>query len=54
VIANLELMPLRMNSAKRDHLGDHQLSLAKKFRAAGLLTPDGLQRIQVTALRSSR
>ena len=54
VIANLELMPMRMNSAKRDHVGDRQLSLAKTFRAAGLLTPDGLQKIQVAALRSSR
>ena len=39
VIANLELMPLRMNESKNAKVGERQLSLAKKFRAAGLLTP---------------
>ena len=29
VIANLELMPMGLNSAKRDRVGDRQLSLAK-------------------------
>jgi len=54
VIANLELMPLRMNESKNAKVGERQLSLAKKFRAAGLLTPDGLQQVQIAALRSSR
>ncbi len=39
VIANLELMPLRMNESKNAKVGERQLSLAKTFRAAGLLSP---------------
>src|SRR5437016_9112609 len=37
-IANLELMPLRMNESKNAKVGDRQLSLAKTFRAASLLS----------------
>lgn len=41
VIANLELMPLRLNQAKGNKIGDRQRSLAKKIHAAGLLkTPE--------------
>lgn len=41
VIANLELMPLRLNQAKGNKIGDRQRSLAKKLHAAGLLkTPE--------------
>lgn len=36
-IANLELMPLRVNQAKGNKIGDRQISLAKKLHAAGLL-----------------
>lgn len=36
VIANLELMPLRMNMKKRASMGDRQQDLLKKLRAAGL------------------
>lgn len=54
VIANLELMPLRMNESKNARVGERQLSLAKKFRAAGLLTPNGLQKVQIAAPRPLR
>ena len=36
VIANLELMPLRMNIGKRDRMTDRQHALAHRFRSAGL------------------
>ena len=45
VIANLELMPLRMNESKHDKIGDRQLDLAKKLHAAGLLSAEGKQKI---------
>lgn len=35
-IANLELMPLRLNQSKGDSIGDRQRSLAKKLHSAGL------------------
>lgn len=37
VVANLELMPLRMNEAKNDKLGPRQRALAYELRRAGLL-----------------
>ncbi len=37
VIANLELMPLRINQSKGNSIGDRQRSLARKLHAAGLL-----------------
>ena len=46
VIANLELMPLRMNESKNDKIGDRQLDLAKKLHAAGLLSAEGKQKIE--------
>ena len=36
VIANLELMPLRMNIGKRDAMGQRQQALAQQLRNAGL------------------
>ena len=42
VIANLELMPLRMNERKNAKIGDRQRALAKKPREAGLLIAEGL------------
>ena len=38
VIANLELMPLRLNKSKNDSNGPRQRDLAQKLYAAGLLT----------------
>lgn len=35
VIANLELMPLKMNIAKKDAMGARQLDLLRRLRAAG-------------------
>lgn len=35
VIANLELMPLRMNIGKKDKMGQRQLDLLGKLREAG-------------------
>ena len=46
VIANLELMPLRMNESKNDKVGARQLDLARKLNAAGLLSTDGKQKIE--------
>jgi hypothetical protein len=37
VIANLELMPLRMNRSKGDKMGERQRALELKLRAAGML-----------------
>ena len=45
VIANLELMPLRMNESKNDKIGDRQRDTAKKFYRAGLLSKRGLQAV---------
>jgi len=45
VIANLELMPLRMNETKNDHVGERQRDLAKKFFKAGLLSKQGLEAV---------
>ena len=49
VIANLELMPTRMNSSKRDKIGARQLDLAKKLHAAGLLSTEGKQTLESRA-----
>ena len=47
VIANLELMPLRMNESKNAKIGSRQKSLATQFHAAGLLSETGLNAIKV-------
>ena len=41
VIANLELMPLRMDEKKSAKIGDRQLEMARKFHQAGLLSRKG-------------
>jgi hypothetical protein len=46
VIANLELMPSRMNAGKRDKIGARQLSLAKQLRVAGLLSEKGFKAVK--------
>lgn len=45
VIANLELMPLTVNVKKNDKIGDRQVSMAKAFHDAGLLSDTGFQRV---------
>lgn len=46
VIANLELMPLRMNESKNDKVGARQRDLAKKLREAELLSAKGYRAVQ--------
>jgi hypothetical protein len=46
VIANLELMPQRMNASKNAKVGQRQRALAEKFYTAGLLSKAGLKEIQ--------
>ena len=45
VIANLELMPLRLNERKNAKIGSRQRDLAKKFYQAGLLSRKGLEAV---------
>ena len=44
-LANLELMPVRMNSSKSDTIGERQVDMARKFHAAGLLSKAGLDAV---------
>jgi hypothetical protein len=46
VIANLELLPLRLNESKNAKIGDRQLSHAQKLYQAGLLSAEGLKKVQ--------
>ena len=46
VIANLELLPLRLNESKNDKIGARQRSLALKLYEAGLLSADGLRKVR--------
>jgi len=46
VIANLELLPLRLNESKNATIGDRQLSHAQKLYQAGLLSAEGLKKVQ--------
>lgn len=50
VIANLELLPLRLNQRKSDSVGERQVALARKLHRAGLLSTGGLARIERAAL----
>jgi hypothetical protein len=45
VIANLQLMPLRMNEKKNAHIGDRQRDMAEKLYRAGLLSRKGLETV---------
>ncbi len=49
VIANLELMPERMNSSKSAHVGARQKDLARKLVGAGLLSERGRRAIDAAA-----
>jgi hypothetical protein len=49
VIANLELMPLSVNRKKSDGIGDRQVSMAKAFHNAGLLSDAGFKRVMEAA-----
>ena len=45
-IANLELMPLRMNERKNDQMGDRQRALARRLNQAWLLSAEGLKAVE--------
>lgn len=45
LIANLKLLPLRLNQRKSDSIGQRQISVARKLHQAGLLSTAGLDRI---------
>lgn len=45
-VANLELMPLRLNESKNDKIGSRQRSLATKLHDAGLLSAKGFRKVQ--------
>jgi len=45
VIANLELMPLRMNMAKSNKVGERQRDVAAKLFKAGLLSARGYETV---------
>ena len=49
VIANLELMPLRMNESKNGRVGARQVDLARKFNKGGMLSDDGLKAVESAA-----
>jgi hypothetical protein len=44
-LANLELMPMRMNASKSDSIGERQVDMARKFHAAGLLSQAGFDSV---------
>lgn len=46
VIANLELMPLKLNEGKNAKIGARQLDLARKLHKAGLLSSEGLKAVE--------
>ena len=45
VIANLELMPLRLNEQKNFHMGQRQRDLTQKLFEAGLLSRAGRDKV---------
>lgn len=45
-LANLEMLPATLNRAKSDKVGERQLDLAKKFRAAGMISEATMANIQ--------
>jgi hypothetical protein len=46
VIANLELLPLKLNKSKNSNIGERQLDLARRFREAGILSQAGLHAVE--------
>ena len=45
VVANLELLPLRVNESKNSTIGARQRDLANKLHNAGLLSDAGLRAV---------
>jgi hypothetical protein len=54
VIANLALMPLRMNAEKNDKIGNGQRDMAKKCFHAGLLSDKGLKAVVAEQKRQAQ
>ena len=54
VIADLELMPLRMNESKNDRVGARQVDLARKFNKAGMLSDQANHCQRVLAIPPKR
>ena len=52
VIANLELLPARLNESKGDKISARQLALARKFHQARLLSTAGLTAVEAAAART--
>ncbi len=52
VIANLELLPLRLNQRKNSDVGQRQRALAEQFYRAGMLSAARLKEINEIAARS--
>ncbi len=46
VIANLELMPLRMNESKNARIGERQVELARELYGVALLSSTGLKAVE--------
>ena len=46
VIANLEMLPLRLNEGKGAKISQRQKALADKLHEAGLLTKEGWKAVQ--------
>ena len=51
VIANLELMPLRLNQSKNAKIGPRQVDLARRLNSAGLLMNPGLASVMAASGR---
>jgi len=49
VIANLELLPLKLNESKNYKVGDRQKALARKLKDAGMLSDAGWQAVVFSA-----
>ena len=45
VLANLELLPLKLNQSKSDKVGQRQRTLAESFHRAGLLSEEGFRAV---------
>jgi hypothetical protein len=50
-IANLELLPLKLNESKNDKIGARQIDLARKLHSVGLLSAEGKQKIDTRPQR---
>ena len=53
VIANLELMSLKLNLNENNKVGNRQVSHAEKLHTAGLLSREGLEKLNLVANKGS-